>query len=486
MQIVRKEYYEGFLSKEQPVKWLQLQDVLNQPEVRSKEVVTFEFVQKEASEKCGIDSEEQLRAALVYLNDCGAIIYLGIGPGGFVGTDKELSSWVVVDPSWITSAVAHVLYAENAGAPPVDASLQKYIGPLALTGQLYEDLVLQDNGLWQCCKKDHRKLLLQLLTRSHIILKSGSSNDRKKIYYVPAKLPERIDDSTTTELLIADDSGEMLCDEMLLIFLGHMVSHASSQGVYVRTFRRNYAVFRVVTAALFDAVDVTLEAIPPTKPCYLAFSVDMDGADTEGVKSVLKLLAEFAVAAQKLWMPRLQLRVGIRCQRCKKREAPIDFLALDTDDMKLKDGTCAVESTELSEKELPPWLRTPSAGQMSKGDENAYVVNAWKQFRYDVVPKLFRDPTRTKLAEFGRGRNSLTGMYTSFLRNDTGELEYVLATASEDDLRTREWDKFFTEHLKLCTCLKEELVKDGSMKEDQPFVFAIGFSIDCVIGCTID
>merc|ERR1719199_1101316 len=103
----------------------------------------------------GIKDDEELGACLQYLHDTGSIVFFD---------EPDLRDHVVLNPQWLTDAMAHVL-----NCPRVVRGANSGAKRLREKGEL--DAELLRKHLWKAPKfRDHTRVLLPLLHRYDLLL----------------------------------------------------------------------------------------------------------------------------------------------------------------------------------------------------------------------------------------------------------------------------------------------------------------------------
>merc|ERR1712232_1034648 len=105
-------------------------------------------------------------------------------------------------------------------------------------------------------------------------------------------------------------------------------------------------------------------------------------------------------------------------------------------------------------------LDDPFLNGFIKGESNPYVPRAWEQIRDVAMPPVFPDPTETYNDELIMGDDamSLTGICGELYDNRTGKSVVAMMTKTTITMDAyRDWPRFFTEHLKCATMLKDKM-----------------------------
>ena len=89
------------MEQEIPLKWLRYEKVLYLMRKEGREKISIEDARKIASDKCGIDGEENFRTALNFLHDQKVLINFGESPG--------LERMVILNPQWLVDVFKEVI-----------------------------------------------------------------------------------------------------------------------------------------------------------------------------------------------------------------------------------------------------------------------------------------------------------------------------------------------------------------------------------------
>jgi len=124
---------------------------------------------------------------------------------------------------------------------------------------------------------------------------------------------------------------------------------------------------------------------------------------------------------------------------------------------------------------------------ISKGWTNPKVLQEWELLRDSAAPQVFHQPPEDgimRMYERDRLAEGVAGFAAAYLHNPTGEIRHVMIIASRDRLdAVREWPRYYTEHLKAATVLREDLFMRKYMQAPgQRFCWGLGFSYDAADG----
>ena len=164
------------MEEEIPLKWLRYEKVLYLMRKEGREKISIEDARKIASEKCGIDGDENFRTVLNFLHDQKVLINFDDSPG--------LERMVILNPQWLVDVFKEVITFK--GFNHKDQSVERLWSEFENNGILERKLV---DHVWRRFNDDQDtcKNLIAIMERFNLLCRWPSEGTKEQ-YLVPSML----------------------------------------------------------------------------------------------------------------------------------------------------------------------------------------------------------------------------------------------------------------------------------------------------------
>ena len=164
------------MEQEIPLKWLRYEKVLYLMRKEGREKISIEEARKIASDKCGIDGEENFRTALNFLHDQKVLINFDESPG--------LERMVILNPQWLVDVFKEVITFKSFNHN--DQSVQRLWSEFENNGILERKLL---DHVWRRFNDDQDtcESLIAIMERFNLLCRWPSEGTKEQ-YLVPSML----------------------------------------------------------------------------------------------------------------------------------------------------------------------------------------------------------------------------------------------------------------------------------------------------------
>ena len=314
-----------------PLKWLRYEKVLYLMRKEGREKISIEDARKIASDKCGINGEENFRTALNFLHDQKVLINFDESPG--------LERMVILNPQWLVDVFKEVITFKSFNHN--DQSVQRLWSEFENNGILERKLV---DHVWRRFNDDQDtcESLIAIMERFNLLCRWPSEGTKEQ-YLVPSMLRSPPTDDVLKllasrripSLFVQFESCRVppgLFSRLILLF--HYWVQDKSKRPKIPKLFNNFALFHifphdaisVILLCHSSSIEIVFHVADVTRAEEEAFINEKYLNASRDIHRQLRLLLEY-MRKEFFWLKHMRYETCVSCPVC----------SLQTDGSKCRD-----------------------------------------------------------------------------------------------------------------------------------------------------